>query len=592
MSNLNDICANVDPDQFLSVVQALKLIEQVDLSEFPKIKIHFLKNYTIEGVEPFLKYQLYLSGITSNFVFGDYNLIRQEILSENSHLYRDPQPDIIVISQILETLDSTFGDVSWTYEEAKLSLEESFDLLRAQSSALVIVSTFLPPFYNEAGIGNLVRNKTTQVRRLNDWILEYCSKHSTQFFAVDLDRIIRILGEENAIDYRQWYLSKAPFKKQFLNLFSLEISKYARALKGKIKKCLVLDCDNTLWGGILGEDGIDGIKLDLYEYPGKIYYEFQQAVLQLIDRGVMVTICSKNNEADVLEALEKHPYQLIKQDQLVGWRINWENKVDNIVSLAAELNIGLDSFVFVDDSPAECGLVNALLPQVTVLQVPEKLYQYPSLIFKDGWFDNLNQSEEDQIRTKSYVQEKQRAQVKFTHNDLESYLRSLNIKIFIKEAKVEDVPRTAQLTQKTNQFNLTTHRYSEKDIHNFMLKDNSEVFVVSVEDRFGSYGLTGVFIAEKNDSLARIDTMLMSCRVLGKEVEFAFASKILNLLTKRWSVTNWRAKYLKTSKNNQVSDFWEKLGFIMESDSGSIKEYCVTSDNLCWVGPDYIQIEP
>ena len=220
-------------------------------------------------------------------------------------------------------------------------------------------------------------------------------QHRAQFFLVDFERIIRLLGEEKTIDYRFWYTSKALFKKDFLNAYAQEIVKIAKALKGRTKKCLVLDCDNTLWGGIIGEDGISGIKLDKHIYPDKLYYEFQQNVINLHERGIIIALCSKNNEEDVWEILDNHPSCLLKRRHVAAWRINWDDKSSNIKSIANELNLGIDSFVFVDDSPLECELVKKMLPDVTVLQVPQKLYTYPKILLHDGWFDTLHISEED-----------------------------------------------------------------------------------------------------------------------------------------------------------------------------------------------------
>jgi FkbH-like protein len=378
---------------------------------------------------------------------------------------------------------------------------------------------------------------------------------------VDWERFVRLLGEDGSMDYRFWYMSKAPFKKDFLDLYARELVKIARALKGKSKKCLILDCDNTLWGGVIGEDGLQGVKLDRHSYPGNTFYQFQRSILRLHERGILIALCSKNNEQDVWEALDSHPDCLLKREHLAAWRVNWQDKASNIKALAAELNLGLDSFVFVDDNPVECGLIRDLVPDVTTLQVPDKLYSYPSLLERDGLFDTLMLSAEDLQRSRMYHDEANRRYEQAKYETLDQYLGSLGLSIVVRRVNAVEVLRIAQLTQKTNQFNLTTRRYSEAQIAAFADDPAYAVFSLSVRDKFGDSGLTGVLIARNDAGTGVIDTFLMSCRVLGRNIEVAFLLKSMEIIERGWHIKAWQAEYLPTQKNQQVAGFWSSLGF-------------------------------
>jgi FkbH-like protein len=380
-----------------------------------------------------------------------------------------------------------------------------------------------------------------------------------------------LLGAKAALDNRCRYVWKAPFRQAFLNLYAQELSRIVCVLKGKTKKCVVVDCDNTLWGGVVGEEGLEGIKLDRNTYPGKAFYDFQTSLLHLAERGVLVVLCSKNNEADVLEVLDKHPSCQLKRTHLAGWRINWEDKPANIAALAEELNLGLDSFVLVDDNPVECGLVKQLLPDVTVLQVPEKLYEFPTLLFEQGLFDTFRLTDEDRKRARLYQGESQRKQARPGFETVEEYLSSLETVAAIHRVRPGEIARVAQLTQKTNQFNVNPKRYSERDIHSFVTMPDAAVFTLSVRDRFGDLGLVGVLILECRDGVGRVDSFLMSCRALGRGLERAMIVCCLDSMGSAWGVHTWYADYVPTRKNIQVADVWPQNGFVQVSNGPNDK---------------------
>lgn len=555
-------------------------------------KIYFLRNYTIEMIDPFLKYDLYVESIKPEVFFGEYNIINQELINHSSALYQ-VNPEMVVLSLMLDPFMSKGSEaIDRTAEDIFKELEVMYSQIVNNTQALLLINTFIPPFYSEMGIvySDLISRLDELVLKINYSIREYVKKNPTRIYLADWERMLRILGEDASIDYRYWYSSKAPFKNSFLSLYAGEIAKVVKALKGKGKKCVVLDGDNTLWGGIVGEDGLDGIKLDKHNYPGNIFYEFQKNLLHLYKRGVLITICSKNNEDDVWEVLDKHPYALLKRSHLAAWRINWENKVDNIRDLARELNIGLDSMVFVDDSDFECGLIRQFIPELSVLQVPDKLYLYPPLLLKDGLFDTLTISNEDIVRTSLYQTEKRRQDEKRQYDNLEEYLASLNLRERIHTIGNAEIARVAQLTQKTNQFNLTTKRYSELDIKGFMDDPGAEIYVLYVDDKYGDYGLTGVMIVRLNEGVVDIDSLLLSCRILGKRLEQVFVSYCMNDIARKWPVYKWQAEYIPTVKNSQVSCFWDDMGFYVVNTIDSVNYYELEAEQFNLKQIDFVEI--
>jgi FkbH-like protein len=324
----------------------------------------------------------------------------------------------------------------------------------------------------------------------------------------------------------------------------------------KRKKCIVLDLDNTLWSGVLGEEGISGIKIG-GDYPGKAFAFFQKSLLQLSKAGVILTVCSKNNEADVLEAWDKNPFMVLKKEHFAAYRINWTDKATNIKELADELNLGLDSFVFIDDNPTECELIKQMLPMVSVPEFPAQPYELPVFFKKvvEDYFKVYSITEEDKKKTEQYKANAARAQAQHSFTDFGAFLESLDIQITIEAANEFNIPRIAQMTQKTNQFNLTTKRYTDADVKGF-LANGWKIWCISVADRFGDNGITGCIMINGDE----IDTFLLSCRILGKGIEKAFIKKIMALL-KESGISSVRAAYLPTAKNAQVADFYDRCSF-------------------------------
>ncbi len=387
---------------------------------------------------------------------------------------------------------------------------------------------------------------------------------------LDLGEFVRQYPQTEALDWKFWFISQMGMNPRLSKPFAEWFAHKLDEIALKRKKCLVLDLDNTLWGGVLGEDGIEGIRCG-GDYPGKAFHYFQEALLELGNSGVILTVCSKNNEADVLEAWEKNPFMVLRKDSFAAWRINWNDKATNIRELAEELNIGLDSFVFVDDNPTERELIRQALPMVEVPEFPAQPYDLP-VFFKElveKYFRVYQLTGEDRKKTEQYKANAQRAQAQRGFVDFEAFLKSLDIRITVETADAFNLPRIAQMTQKTNQFNLTTKRYTEADIKHF-IAEGGKVWCLGVADRFGDNGITGLIMV---DDANAIDTLLLSCRILGKGIETAFLKYILGLL-KAEGVQKVHAAFVPTLKNAQVKDFYERCGFTcMEEDENGRKSY-------------------
>lgn len=388
---------------------------------------------------------------------------------------------------------------------------------------------------------------------------------------IDFSDFVSEYPQTDFIDWKYYFTSQLAFSaklsKDFKTWFDLQKNKIAL----KRKKCIVLDLDNTLWGGVLGEDGIEGIKIG-GDYPGKAFLYFQKALIELSKSGVILTVCSKNNVNDVLECWNKNPFNLINKEYISAYRINWNNKADNIRELASELNIGLDSFVFIDDNPTERELVKQTLPDVVVPEFPEQPYGLVSFIeeLTDKYFSVYSLTEEDRNKTSEYKANVERKNTEKSFTDIDSFIKSLDIKLSIQKGNEMNLSRIAQMTQKTNQFNLTTRRYTENDIKK-LVSENAKIWCLTVRDKFGDSGITGAIIV-KNDI---IDELLLSCRILGKKIEFTFVSIILAWLKKEGMKT-LRAEYIPTLKNSQAKEFYEKCGFsFLNEDDTGVRNYSI-----------------
>ena len=405
-------------------------------------------------------------------------------------------------------------------------------------------------------------------RKLYDAIESYnsalygMSEQNKNIKVIDYNSFVGRHESSDLIDYRHYYMSQVlpnpKLSKGFVSWFKKEI----KAIEGVRKKCLIVDLDNTLWGGVLGEDELLGIKLG-NDYPGNCYSDLQAYLKRMKEDGVILAICSKNNMDDVDEVFEKHDGMILKTSDFAVIKANWTNKVDNIKEIASDLNIGLNSMVFIDDSPFEREQVLTILPEVTVPEFPNQPYNIPKFIdnvYRE-YFRVHELTDEDKRKTEQYLQNKERDSFISSTRSFDELIAEMNIQLTISINNAQHIPRISQMTQKTNQFNLTTQRYTETDIKKMLTDDRFIVYDGSVTDKFGDSGITALAIVKVIDNIAKIDTLLLSCRILGRTIEYAFLNQILLNLFEQFKITSVEAVYKPTAKNSQVMDFMQKTQF-------------------------------
>jgi FkbH-like protein len=470
------------------------------------------------------------------------------------------------------------------------SLLAAIDAIPAKS--FVLISTFLPAFRTSMpwAPGHPILGRDSAAFELNNLLRDFIAQRPNRCGLLDFERIAARLGEAATLDRRFGLMMKAPFRQEFVAAAAGEIIRCLRCRFLPPKKVLVLDCDNTLWGGVIGESGLENIQLDPYDYPGVAYYRFQSEVLAIAEKGFLICLCSKNDEPQVWQVLDQHPHCLLRRDKIAAYRINWADKATNIKELALELNLGLDSMVLVDDDSAECELVRSQFPEVTVIQVPAKIYEYPGILAASNLFDRLSVNQEDKDRVQYYQAEKGRRELQTRLVDTEGFLRDLKMKAVIRPVQIGDLPRASQLCQRTNQFNLTSKRYTESDLALFLDSPDVKMFLLQAEDRFGLMGLSGLIIFKKPGAVVEVDTFLMSCRIIGRLLDRALFCQSLRLLSHMWSYNEIRASFIPTQKNGIVSGLWKDYGFFrILSDQGETYSCLVAELKVSF--PEIIQLE-
>tara|TARA_B100000315_G_C14581463_1_gene590716 strand:- start:226 stop:1974 length:1749 start_codon:yes stop_codon:yes gene_type:complete len=551
-------------------------------------KISVLSNTIINQIKEILEYPLRCEGISANVTFGGYdNIVQDSIKYCNSNT-------VIIFWELCNIIDGfeykveTLNDESLNAFIDKTKSEIDLVLKALEKTSLVIFNRFTSLQFRSSNIRKSNLDKVAY--KLNQFIESRINPNVKLF---DLEKVIARIGLEKSLDLRYYYSSKALYMVNFFKAYTESVIPFIMSANGKAKKALILDCDNTLWKGILGEDGFDHIEMSTNTKDGLIFHEIQSIVLALNQGGVLIGLCSKNNPEDVDEVIKSHEDMQLRDRHITLNKSNWSDKVSNLKEMAEELNIGLDSFVIVDDSPFEVNLIKKELPEVTVLQVPEKLYEYPRMLQENvGLFYNLASSSEDLKKTEMYRQQVKRGTVKKSFTDIEDYLASLELKITVFQDNESIIPRMAQMSQKTNQFNLTTKRYTEGDIRKFVENDHFTVYAFSLSDRFGDSGVTGLCIIQFDvkSGLADVDTFLMSCRIIGRNIEYAFIDFLLYSLQKR-KVKTVTAKYIRMQKNEQVKDYYKKCSFNLVKETSSTREYTLDLTKYESKPIGYIQIQ-
>ncbi len=469
-------------------------------------------------------------------------------------------------------------------EDVKAILDKFEYVLSQISTAKTVIALTMVPAYN-VPISEDDNCYYTTIESYNSTLFDLGRNHPN-LKIINFSDFACDYPADLLIDWKYYYISQMGLNPKLTADFQLWWSKKLESISFHRKKCLVLDLDNTLWGGVLGEDGPGGIRIG-GPYPGNAFLLFQKLLLKLSLTGIILAVCSKNNENDVLEVWEKNPFLILRKDHFAAWRINWSDKASNIKEIAEELNLGLDSFVFVDDNPAEREYIKQMLPMVAVPDFPKQPYDIPSF-FKgliSTYFRVYSITNEDRKKTEQYKANAARNQARKSFSDYASFLTSLGIQLSIEPANEFSIPRIAQLTQKTNQFNLTTKRYTDSDIRGF-LHNGWTIWSLSVSDKFGDNGISGALFVNG----VEIDSFLLSCRILGKGIEKAFLKYVLSFL-KEHGQKIVRASYVPTQKNMLVKDFYDQFGLKCVESNDSLKSYSAVIEELNLQIEDYYIIK-
>ncbi len=548
----------------ISITKYRDFAIEIDKYKERRRKVALLSNFTIKGLSDCLKTKSYANDILIDVYEGQYSQWQQEILGIDLYNF-NPELIIIVVDFFGMNSEGYFEygvtnfDLSSYVADRLQELDKYLRILKSKTNSKIIISNGVksPPIM---GIleSKIVMSYSSEINKYNQ-LLSAGFVDDSQVFVFDMDNWISNIGKKNSWNTKYFYLADMKIAPQYLPDLAEEMMYFIVPLFGSKKKCIVLDLDNTLWGGIIGEDGLEGIRLGP-NGDGQPYYYFQKLLLNYKRRGFLLAVCSRNNFDDVKEVFNSHPYMILKENDFVSLRINWEDKASNIQAIAKEINIGLESLVFIDDDKANTALVKETLKVVDVIELGRDPYQYVNQVLSYNGLSTLEYTDEDKRRTDMYLNDRERKKSEVESVDLDSFLKELNIILKINRVDDMSVRRSAQLTQKTNQFNLTSVRYTEENIIKLLLDQNYKLWTLEVVDRFGDYGIVGLCIVHDSGDLWEIDTFLLSCRVLGKKIEIDFLRYILKELDLMES-KSIRGKYIKTSKNAQVKDFFKLFDF-------------------------------
>lgn len=455
----------------------------------------------------------------------------------------------------------------------------------AEDCRYVFVASWVPT-YHDRGMGLLNWSNdgaAYHLARMNTRLAEALAEVA-DVFMLDSQRWIE--SSDNPRDRKSWLLAKSPFTEKVFKAAAGDVKSALRTAMGMNRKLVLVDLDNTMWGGVVGDDGWENLRLGGHDHLGEAFSEFQQALMTLVKRGIAVGIVSKNDEAVALEAITKHPEMVIRVGDLAGWRINWKDKAQNIVELVGELNLGLQSTVFIDDSPAERGRIREALPDVLVPDWPADPSKYAEALQQLDCFDRSSITSEDRGRTRMYVADRERRDSLTVASSIGDWLASLDVRVRANPVSPENLKRIVQLMNKTNQMNMRTRRTSEKELLQWLDGGNGRnLLSVTVSDRFGDLGLTGVVSWEQAGTAIEIVDYILSCRAMGRQVEQLMVHLVVQAAS-RAQCDTVIARFFPTAKNRPCLEFWEGSGFASTEPNVFVWK---TADDF--PKPDFITLE-
>ncbi len=528
------------------------------------LRLAVLANSTVSEFCGVLRYWLAVEGFQAEIYHADYGTVSQTILDPGSGLYAfEPAVLMVFTTRRDVRIDVPPGspapDALRAVDDAVAGCKALWEAFRARSTAHILQNNADLPYERVFGNleGTVVWGQAQLLQRFNLALAEAAAPGVTVF---DLDFVSSVYGKKRWVDARYWYHSKHAFALDATGLVARRLATCCRSVVAASKKCLVLDLDGTLWGGVVADDGVDGIRLGSGS-DGEAYVDFQRYLRQLRGRGILLAVCSKNEEAAAKAPFLNHPDMQLKLSDIAAFKANWRDKASNIKDIAAELNLGLDSFVFVYDNPVERALVRSLIPEVAVLELPQYPADFVVALCDGGFFEVSTFSGEDRARTEYYQADRARAESKGSFSDLSGFLASLDMEMTAAGFDDFNLPRVAQLINKSNQFHPTGKRYTEGELAAMRADSGRVCRCYRLKDRFGDNGLISAFIlAAAGGGVLEIDTWVMSCRVLSRGVE-EYVLKEMVALSREALGTRLVGRYVPTTKNQLVRGLYERLGF-------------------------------
>lgn len=545
--------------------QQLKKLSKTDASALPQYSLAVLGDCATQHLATALRGYGVSVGMRLNVFDADYDQINAQVMAPDSELYRFA-PQGVLLQMCTEKLQEAFYDrppearASFA-EDTYARIRQIWSRIGSRIPATVLQCNF--PLIDDGVFGQF-GNKTEQSflfqqRKLNYLLMQGCQEAKNTFL-IDLDALQTALGRSTFADPKLYYVAKMPISLAALPAAAKLVVDVVRSLQGAVKKCLVLDLDNTLWGGVIGDDGLSGIQIGELG-TGHAFSDFQKWLKELKNRGILLTVCSKNNEDTAKEPFEKHPEMVLRLEDFSMFVANWEDKARNIRTIQQALNIGMDSMVFLDDNPFERELVRTMIPEITVPELPEDPALYLQYLRGLDLFETASYSREDAGRTEQYREKAQRAAFEAAFQSYDDYLEALQMRASAAAFDPFHYPRIAQLTQRSNQFNLRTVRYTEAEIEALAQDDSRIGLYFTLKDKFGDHGLISVVVLEKQpEDTLFISEWLMSCRVLKRGMEEFIVDKILSVAAQQ-GFRRVVGEYIPTPKNAMVKDLYEQLGF-------------------------------
>jgi len=524
--------------------------------------------FTAEPIGDYIKWWGNKFGHNLKIEFAGYNQVFQELLDEESSLSKNKNG----INILLVRFEDFIRNENEIEEKILLTLEQVFEeskqaIIDFRNTLPLIIPIF--PVASHLELSYAIQNK---IEELNIKIKEIFSNYNN-IYILDLKEIQQLYGIRDVFDIVKDKEAHMPFTEVYYAAIGTQVARKICAIKKQHFKVIVLDCDNTLWQGVCGENRTSSVKIQ------GAYKELQEFMLQKHNEGMLLAICSKNNEKDVIRVFNNNPEMILGKKHITNWKINWQEKSRNIKEIAKELNLGLDSFIFVDDNPLECSKMIENCPEVLTLQLPSDEEHIP-LFLKHVWaFDRVKITQEDTLRTNMYYAEQKRKQMQEKGISLDDYIKNLKLKVSMRELAENEIPRAAQLTQRTNQFNLSTIRITEDEMQEIMYDKKTKCFVVEASDKFGDYGIIGLIILKEKKEKLVINTFLLSCRILGRKVEHAILSGI-RMYAEKQGKAEVEALFIQTAKNRPIQEFIEKINWNISGKNDKRIRYSVSVSDL------------